>query len=201
MGIHHDVHGRVRALKIGHQHFHFAARNPLANRLDGQREQFGAAVLAIVAIHAGHHRVLQSQHRHRLRHAPRLVVIHRHRRTLLHRAKSAAPRANIAQDHERRRAMVPAFAHVGTRRALAHRVQIQLPHQLLQLVIVVAGRRGRAQPGRPLRLGIDGNQHYLYSNCALQRQPILQHQAGSRSSRTANNAPPRLPAPSSASVR
>ena len=122
MRIHDDLHGRVRALKIGHQHFHFAARNALANRRDREREQFRPAVFAVVAIDAGDHGILQPQHSASLRHAPRLVVIDRQRRALLHGAESAAARADIAQDHEGGRAPVPAFADVRTGRALANRM-------------------------------------------------------------------------------
>ena len=92
----------------------------------------------------------------------RLVVIHRQRRAFLHRAEPAAPRAHVAQDHERGRAMVPALAHVGAGGALADRVQPQPLDQRLQFAIILAHRRGSAQPLRALRLGVsDGNQHYF----------------------------------------
>ena len=47
-----------------------------------------------------------------------------------HGAKSAASRAQIAQQHEGRGVMVPALADVGAVRRLTNRVQIQLACQL-----------------------------------------------------------------------
>ena len=41
----------------------------------------------------------------------------------LHRTEAARARAHVAENHERRRPGIPAFAHVRTPRLLAHRVQ------------------------------------------------------------------------------
>ena len=125
-GFEHDVHGRVRALKIRDQHFDPATLNTLADRANGQREQLRAAVLAIVAIHAGDDGEFQPESRAGLGHAARLVIIHRQRAALLHRAESAAAGADVAQDHEGGGAPVPAIADVGAGRALAHGVELQV---------------------------------------------------------------------------
>ncbi len=81
-------------------------------------------------------------------------IIHRQRAAFLHRAEAAAARADVAQDHERRGAAVPAIADVGTSRALAHRVQVQIPHQLLQVAVIIANRSGSPQPSGPRRAEI-----------------------------------------------
>ena len=61
-------------------------------------------------------------------------------------AKAARPRADVAQDHERRRAAGPAFRAVRATRTLAHRLQPQLADQ-------AAGERhparGRDRPLEP----------------------------------------------------
>ena len=70
---------------------------------------------------------LQPHGGHGFGYAARLVVIDRQRSAFLHRAKAAAPGADVAQDHERGGAVVPALAHVGTGGAFANRVQPQRP--------------------------------------------------------------------------
>jgi hypothetical protein len=118
------------------------------NGLDGESEQFRAAIFPVVAIHAGDDGVLQPHQRDGFGHAARLIVIDRQRRALLHRAEAAPPRADVAQDHERRGAMIPALADVRAGRALADRVQFQIRDQAFQLPVILAhqptGSRARA---------------------------------------------------------
>ena len=147
------LHGRPVALKIGRQDLHAAAGDAAADGAYGEREQFGAAVFAVVAVHAGDHGEAQSHGRRGFGHAVRLVVIHRQGRAFFHRAEAAAARAHIPQNHESGRAMVPALAHIGTSRAFANRVQAQAADEALQLAIVLARGRGGAQPLRPLAAG------------------------------------------------
>ena len=66
-----------------------------------------------------------------------------------HGAEAAAAGADVAQDHERRRAVLaPALVDVGAVRLLAHRMQIQLFHQGADPVI----RSGSLEPDpQPLR--------------------------------------------------
>src|ERR1700722_4163152 len=108
------LHLRVRTLKVGNQDLDFAAWDPLANGLYREREQFRAAVLAIIAINARHHGIFQSQDFASFGYAPRFIVINCQRRAFLHGAKSAAPGANVAQDHERGRPSIPALSYIGT---------------------------------------------------------------------------------------
>ena len=66
--------------------------------------------------------------------------------------KRAVARADVAEQHERRRLVTPALADVRTVRLLADRVQPQLLHQALGLEERLAGRRSHLDPfGMPSR--------------------------------------------------
>jgi len=87
---------------------------------------FRAAVRKIVTIDAGDHYVPQSHLRGHSGNIGRLIRIERTGMPALgHRAESASARAQVSQDHERRRAAVKTFMHVGAARRFAYRVQIQ----------------------------------------------------------------------------
>ncbi len=68
----------------------------------------------------------------------------------LDRTETARARADVAENHERRRPGIPAFAHVRTPRLFAHRVQAVMVNQPLQPGIVLTGRYPHLQPLRPL---------------------------------------------------
>jgi hypothetical protein len=68
--------------------------------------------------------------------------------TRLHRAKTAASRADVAEDHDRRRLARPAFAEIGALRALAHGVEFVLVDDFRRLLINRAARNFRAKPRR-----------------------------------------------------
>ena len=87
--------------------------------------------------------------RHGLGHARRLRGVELGGPSMRHRAVGARPRAHVAEDHERRRAVVPALPDVGAAGVLAHGVQLQLLHDALQPDEV--GRAGRAHL-QPFRL-------------------------------------------------
>src|SRR5262249_14104614 len=59
---------------------------------------------------------------------------------------------DVAQDHERGRAVLPALADVRTVRFLADRMEVEVAHQLLQLQIPRAAGRFDLEPTR-LALG------------------------------------------------
>ena len=88
----------------------------------------------------------------------RLVVVEPGRSAGLDRAEPAGPGARVAQDHDRRRALVPALPDVGAAGLLADRVERQAPEQALEVVVVVARGHPRADPvgvpaGRASRRG------------------------------------------------
>src|SRR6185437_10370385 len=93
-----------------------------------------AAIAKIIAIHARDDDVAQPQRGDRPGKIDWLLAIQRERTAVPDVAERAAPRADVAHDHERRRALAEAFSDVRTRRFLAHRVQSVLAQDLLDLV-------------------------------------------------------------------
>jgi hypothetical protein len=65
-----------------------------------------------------------------------------------HCAKSAAPRADVAQQHEGCSFVVPALTDVRTLRRLAHGMQAKTTRQLFQIMKVISNRSLRPQPRR-----------------------------------------------------
>jgi hypothetical protein len=60
LGVENNFQSFVESLKIGNEHFDAAIRREFANLADGLGKNFGAANVVIVAVYAGHDRVLQS---------------------------------------------------------------------------------------------------------------------------------------------
>src|SRR5208283_1657263 len=149
------------ALKIRNQHFDAAIWNQLANLANGFRENLGAANVVVIAIHAGHHGMLQAKRGYSLSHPARFIPVDGFGPALGHGAEAAAAGADIAQQHERRRLVIPALPDVRALCRLANRVQPQSPREFLQIVEVLADRRLGSQP---LRLGYAQRCAKLYLN-------------------------------------
>src|SRR4029077_17994251 len=85
-----------------------------------------------------------------------LLRIERQRTPVTDVAERATPRADVAHDHECRRALREALADVRARGLLAERVQVVLAQDLLDLADARRRRRARADPLRLLEsLGRD----------------------------------------------
>jgi len=104
--------------KIRDQDFDLAARDASANFGDCAGKNSRASVGLIVAVDGSHHRIAQAHELRRFRHPLRLQVVRGPSRLARrHGAKAASARADISQNHERRRAMFPAFAMFGSERS------------------------------------------------------------------------------------
>jgi hypothetical protein len=117
----------------------------MADRL-GEDER--AAVGEVIAVNRGDHRVLQRHARDGFSDASGLREIQLVRLAVRDRAVCAGTRADIAEDHERRRAVMPAFADVGAARVFADRVQLQVLHDPLQPNVVRRAGGADLQPFR-----------------------------------------------------
>ena len=146
---HHRFERGPVAAKIGDEDFHFAAGDAFANLRDRARENCGAAVGLIVAIHGSDDGVAQAHALDGFGDALGLVFFGRAERLAAgHGAKAAGARADVAEDHEGGGAVLPAFAHVGAARAFADGVQVERAHDALQFLIIWAAEKFHAQPGR-----------------------------------------------------
>ena len=99
-----------------------SSRDSRADGLHRSREMRRAAVREVIPRHRRDHHVLQRQAVHRLRHTARFLGIYCVRPACGHGAVPAIPRAYMAQNHQRRRAPLPARTHIRTARALTHTV-------------------------------------------------------------------------------
>ena len=151
--LHHGAERLLLAVEVRDQDLHAHERAAGADLADRRREGAGAAVGQVVAGDAGHHDVVEAHGGDRLGDAARLVVVEPGGPARLDGAEPAGPGADVAQDHHRRGALVPALAHVGADRLLADRVEVQAAQQALEVVVVVA----RGHPGLdPVRVPAQG---------------------------------------------
>ena len=134
------------AAEVRHQHLDLRAGRMRAHRADAVDEVRSAAVAQVVAVDAGDHDVFEFQRGDRPREIERLVRVERQRPPMPDVAERAAARADVAHDHERRRALAEALADIRAGRLLAHRMQVVLAQDLLDLGKARGGRRAHADP-------------------------------------------------------
>ena len=145
-GVEHRLQRRFRALEVGNQDFDPAFGNPGARLPDGLDEHRGAAIREIVAIDRRDHGVAQAHRFDRVRDARRLRHVELARPPVRDGAVRACAGADVAQDHERRRSVVPALPDVGAARFLADGVELQLLHEPLEAQIVLRPGRANLEP-------------------------------------------------------
>src|SRR5262245_13863983 len=83
-----------------------------------------------------------------IRNARRFCEIELVRFAIRNRAIRARARADVAENHEGRGAMVPALADVRTPRLLTDGVELQLLHYAFETQIVLRTRRAHLEPRR-----------------------------------------------------
>src|SRR5207244_3152911 len=134
-GVDYDRECLLAALEVGDEHLHRRAGRTASDLGDRHREHLGATVRQVVAVHAGDHHVPQPHTLHGCREAHRLTAVEGGRGPVGDRAIRTVPGADVAQDHEGGGAVLPALADVGAMRLLAHRVELEIPHQVLELCV------------------------------------------------------------------
>ena len=126
------------SLKIRNQHFDARAWRAPPDFADRLGEDRRAAIRHVIAVDRRHDDVREVEGRDGVRDARRFSRVDGVRASMANRAVSARARADVAEDHERRRPVRPAFADVGAARLLADRMKVQVAHQALEPEI---GRR------------------------------------------------------------
>jgi hypothetical protein len=131
-GVEYGAQRRFIALKVRDQHLDARVRRAGANFADRFGEHRRAAVRHIIAIDRRDDDVRQSELAHGVGDARGLRPVDCARPAVPDSTVAAGARADIAQDHERRRAVRPALPDVGAARLLANRVQVEVAHQTFQ---------------------------------------------------------------------
>ena len=144
----HGANGVLLPLEVGDEHLDRAARELRVDLADGLGEDVRAEVRQVVAVHRGDHGVPQVQLGDGLRDARRLLDVVRRRAPVRDGAVGAVARADVAEDHERGRAVLPALADVRAVRFLADGVEVELLHHLLEAQVVRPAGRLDLQPRR-----------------------------------------------------
>ena len=135
------------AFEVGDEDLDRGLGQSKSNLCDAVGKDFRAAVRQIVAIDAGDDDVPEAHLRHRIREPPGLTGIERSGRPVRDGAVRAVARADIPQDHECRRLVLPAFPDVGAVRFLADGVELEAAHHLLQGEVVGTARSLDLEPG------------------------------------------------------
>ena len=139
------------AFAVGDQKFDGRAGIHFPNRVDCRREHGGATVRKIVARDACDDGVREPENSDRFGNSAGLVGIDGERLACIDEAEAACARASIAEDHERRGPLRPAFVDVRTAGLFADRVQLRVAHQPLELEKLVVEASAYAHPVRSVR--------------------------------------------------
>ncbi len=113
-----------RPLEVGDEDFDFGVRAGFADGFDAVGEVLGAAVAQVVAVNRGDDDVTQVHGFDGFCKVFRLVGVEHIRTAVSHVAERAAAGADVAHNHEGRRAFAEAFADVGAGGFLANGVHL-----------------------------------------------------------------------------
>ena len=114
LGVHDLFESVAAALEVGNENLDLGVRHTAADLTDGLREDERPAVRQIVAVDRRDHGVAQSHLLHRVGHPDRLQEVYPLGLPGIDGAVGACAGADIAQDHERGGAAIPALADVRT---------------------------------------------------------------------------------------
>jgi len=200
-----NVQGIPIAAKIGNQDFDLASWNAVTNLFNRACEDAGTPIRLIITIDARDHSVTQLHARGCFSDTVRFFLIGRaDGLSGRHRTKTASACANVSEDHERSRAMLPAFSHVGAAGGFADRMEIERPHDALEIVIFFATEEFDAKPVRArvsvrrrhkarsvVREDVKGRSHYSAQAAILRGMTsCVQNYAGFLAQRTVSEPHP-----------
>ena len=144
--LHHGAQRLLRTVEVRDQHLDAHERRAAADLPDRGGEGAGPAVRQVVAGNAGDHDVVQAHGGNGLSDTARLVVVEPRGLAGLNGTEPAGPRADVARDHHRRHALVPALPDVWADGLGAHRVEVQARDVATEVVVVVARRHAGVDP-------------------------------------------------------
>ena len=152
-----DVEGDLHApAEVGNQGLDGGGRREFAGVADDVDEVLGAAVAQVVAVDAGNDHIFELESGDRLGEFARLVRVGRQGLAVADVTERAAPGADVAEDHEGRRAAPEALADVGAGGFLADGVQLALTQHGLDLAEAPGAVAGLdADPVGFLEWGVD----------------------------------------------
>lgn len=141
------------ALEIGDQDLDRHGRGELVAGIEGRCPYPSAAVDEVVAVYRCDNRVVEIEFAKNFGNTSRFVFIHGLGATRCDITETTRACANVAEDHDGERFVVPALSNVGAARALAHRVELEVSHSFFE-----AGKLGSAghlhtQPRRMFTTG------------------------------------------------
>ena len=142
-------HGLRISAKIGDKNFCCHSVKP-AQGPNHPGEMSRPAVQQIIPCDACDHDMFEFHLPNRCSDTHRLILFRGRRDALSHRAEKAVARADIAEDHEGCRAVIPAAVAVWAHRIFADRVQRLLLKQTMNADIIAIGpQRGPHPAGKP----------------------------------------------------
>ena len=142
-----DVEGDVEATaEVRHQDFDARLRRQFTHCLDAVLEMPGAAVAQVIAVDAGDDHVFEFQRGNGFGEMARFIGIRRFRPAVTDIAERAAPRAQVAEDHECRRAFAETFADVRAGRFFANGMQLLRAQDVLDFLEARAVAEAHANP-------------------------------------------------------
>jgi hypothetical protein len=154
-GIEHACDGIQITAKIRRQNLDARVGKGLPHLANGLAKMPRTSVRKIVAIDRGDHHITQFPACGGAGNIGGFAAIEREflfvRRAFRNRAESAAARAEIAENHERRCPAMKALVHVGATRGFAHGVQIQAPDLRFERVNRLVMRSAFPKPIRQVR--------------------------------------------------
>lgn len=134
------------AEKVGYEDFHCRGGIQVVNRADGPRDVAGAAVWEVVAHNGGDDRVPESHALNGQGDVLGLAGVQRLGPPGMHAAEATVARAGVAENHDGRGSVGPAFAEVGAVGALADGVQTEIGDNLFGRVEALTTRPRAPEP-------------------------------------------------------
>ena len=148
LGLDHGGDRLPVALEVGRKHLDLAFRKGIADRSDRRRPDRGPAVREVVPRDAGEDHVVEPHLPDRFGDAARLVLVGGIGLGRLDVAEPASAGALLAEDQEGGLPVLPALVDVRAPGLLAHRVEVEAPHDPLEVAVVRPERGLDLQPVR-----------------------------------------------------